>query len=89
MSVQWRRHEITGEKRYREDIDQMRFNDKRVRFVTVGVMLAALAVVSGCREEEQGRILVYEKGTYLGKPDQKLPESTQQELRSRARKQAF
>jgi hypothetical protein len=67
----------------------MRFKNKYLRLVAVGVLLAALPAVSGCREEEQGRILHYQKGTYLGKPDQKLSAAQEQELRARARNQMF
>jgi hypothetical protein len=67
----------------------MKLNKNAARFVTAAVVIAAMAAVAGCREEEQGRPLVYEKGTYLGKPDQQITEAQEQELRQRARKQAF
>jgi hypothetical protein len=67
----------------------MPLNKKLSRFVAVGAIVAAMAVVAGCREEEQGRPIIFEKGTYLGKPDQKLTDAQEQELRSRARNQAF
>ncbi len=35
----------------------------------------ALLFVFSCKEEEQNRILNYEKGVYLGKEDDKLDES--------------
>ena len=38
-------------------------------------------------EAEQGRILQYEKGTYLGKPDRPLTEAEQEALRQRTRMQ--
>ena len=38
--------------------------------------LVGLAIgLSGCNQDEQGRILSYEKGTYLGQADQKLGEN--------------
>ncbi len=51
------------------------------------VLLAGL-VLSGCREEERGRILYYQKGTYLGQADQKLDAGQLEALRSRARRQS-
>ncbi len=54
------------------------------------VLLAALApafFLSGCDQAEQGRILRYEKGTYLGKKDQTLSEEQQEDLRQRTRMQ--
>ena len=45
-----------------------------------GLVLALAA----CDESEQGRVLRYEKGTYLGKPDSQLTEQQREELRSRA-----
>ena len=52
--------------------------------------VAWLAVVSlafllgACDESEQDRILLYKKGTYLGKPDAPLTEEQVDELRQRA-----
>jgi hypothetical protein len=67
----------------------MPFNKKLSRFVVAAAMVTAMAAIAGCREEEQGRPIIFEKGTYLGKPDQKLTDAQEQELRSRARNQAF
>jgi hypothetical protein len=55
--------------------------------------LATLALVSGgfllaaCDEAEQGRVLQYEKGTYLGEPDQALSQEDRDKLIQRARLQ--
>ena len=55
--------------------------------------LATLALLSGglllaaCDEAEQGRILQYEKGTYLGEPDSALSEEDREKLIQRARLQ--
>lgn len=49
-----------------------------------GVIVAAFAL-QACREEEQDRILLFEKGVYLGEPDQELDEATREQLRQRAR----
>lgn len=67
----------------------MTFDSRLLRIATIGSLLLAMAAVSGCREEEQNRPLTYEKGTYQGKPDQQITEAQRQELRSRARNQAF
>jgi hypothetical protein len=45
-----------------------------------GLVLA----LSACDESEQGRILHYEKGTYLGQVDRGLSEAQREELRARA-----
>ena len=54
--------------------------------------LLAIAVVSvamsSCREEEQGRYLSYEKGTYLGKTDTSLNSVQLGELTGRSRLQS-
>lgn len=50
--------------------------------------LAAVALVlSACDPEEQDRILRYEKGTYLGQPDEELSPDVQNALRARVRYQ--
>jgi hypothetical protein len=38
----------------------------------VFTLVTILMVLSSCAEDEQNRILIYEKGTYLGKADQSL-----------------
>jgi hypothetical protein len=42
----------------------------KILFLCALVMVATGLV--SCAEEEQNRVLRYEKGTYLGKPDQSL-----------------
>jgi hypothetical protein len=54
--------------------------------IGIAVLLAGLAV-AGCDESEQGRVLNYEKGTYLGKPDKQLSADQLDELRQRAKLQ--
>ncbi|MEQ8355181.1 MAG: hypothetical protein RH942_06555 [Kiloniellaceae bacterium] len=44
-----------------------------------GLVLALAA----CDQAEQGRILQYEKGTYLGQSDSELTEKQREELRAR------
>ena len=51
-------------------------------------LLAALTL-GACREEEQGRILIQEKGVYQGPADEPLDEAQLRELRSRANLQTF
>ena len=40
--------------------------------------------LAACDADEQGRVLRYEKGTYLGQSDTPLSDAQRQELRSRA-----
>jgi hypothetical protein len=52
--------------------------------------LVGLAVgLLGCNQDEQGRILSYEKGTYLGQADQKLGESQLRDLEMRTSLQSW
>jgi hypothetical protein len=55
-------------------------------------LLGALGVgllLQGCREGEQDRPLLYDKGTYLGETGQPLDPQQVEELRSRAQNQRF
>jgi hypothetical protein len=59
-------------------------------FLKVGGLALALALMLGlgaCREEEQGRPLYYDKGTYGGQQDSGISEATFQELKQRALEQ--
>ncbi len=56
--------------------------------VLLGCAVAVAASLSACREEEQGRILNYQKGVYLGKPDTGLSEQARRAIRHRTRNQA-
>jgi outer membrane murein-binding lipoprotein Lpp len=67
----------------------MRFNSKIIRFAVIGATVLAMTAIAGCREEEQNRPLTYKKGVYQGKTDQQLSDAQRDELRSRARNQAF
>jgi hypothetical protein len=51
--------------------------------------LAAGLLLQGCREEEQNRPLLYDKGSYLGEPGPPLEEQQVEQLRYRARNQQF
>ncbi len=44
-----------------------------------------LLILQGCQESEQDRILSFEKGTYLGEPDEPLSPAQQEALRYRAK----
>lgn len=46
-----------------------------------GCLLTGGLALAGCRSEEQNRITSFEKGTYLGKPDQKLSDEQVEKLR--------
>ena len=54
------------------------------KLFTVVSTLALMMFLSGCAEEEQDRILQYEKGVYLGKADQNLTQEQLQKLVLRA-----
>jgi len=51
--------------------------------VAITLSLVAIAALGGCREEEQGRVLQYTKGVYLGKVDKPTSAATQAALRGR------
>ncbi len=55
--------------------------------LALATVLAAGLVLSACDEAEQGRVLRYEKGTYLGPKDQALSSEQQADLRARSRLQ--
>jgi len=52
-------------------------------FVTLFLVIGCSLFLTSCETEEQGRILMYEKGKYLGKPDQKLSRQQLTELTAR------
>ncbi len=52
-------------------------------------LAACLLLVQGCREEEQDRILLHEKGVYQGPGDEPLGPEQLDDLRERARTQSF
>jgi hypothetical protein len=55
--------------------------------IVLATVFAAGLVLSACDEAEQGRILRYQKGTYLGPKDQVLSDAQQAALRARSRMQ--
>ena len=56
--------------------------------LSFAALLIAGMALAACDQDEQGRILSYEKGTYLGEPDTALSEEQVDELRHRAMQQA-
>lgn len=60
----------------------------RTGLVLAGAGAIAMLLLGGCREEEQGRIQNYQKGTYLGQSDTELGQATRDDLRSRIRYQS-
>ncbi len=59
---------------------------KRTLLVLATVLAAGL-VLSACDEGEQGRVLRYQKGTYMGPVDQALSAEQLAALRARSRMQ--
>ncbi len=57
--------------------------------LAAAVIVAGLVALTGCREEEQDRVLLFEQGTYLGEPDNTLDDQQVNELRSRAQRQQY
>ncbi|MDJ0894111.1 MAG: hypothetical protein QNJ92_03140 [Alphaproteobacteria bacterium] len=64
---------------------------RRLRSVFLPLLCVVLAAttLSGCRESEQGRVLSYKKGEYLGKPDTELNEDQLNALSGRVSGQSF
>ena len=58
-------------------------------FLAITVLLGLSLGLSGCNQKEQGRILSYEKGTYLGQVDQKLGKDQLRDLEVRTNMQAW
>lgn len=61
------------------------------RMGRLALSLAALSILAlgACREEEQDRILMQQKGVYQGQADEPLSEEQLRELRFRASQQNF
>ncbi|MEX0923195.1 MAG: hypothetical protein WDZ84_10500 [Rhodovibrionaceae bacterium] len=55
--------------------------------IAAAILVSMGLSLSACDEDEQDRILRYDKGTYLGEPDDPLDQGTLDELRNRARNQ--
>ena len=58
--------------------------------IVVWLVIAGLAIIAqGCREDEQNRLLIYDKGTYQGQHDEGLTEQQVDTLRQRSAGQKF
>lgn len=57
------------------------------RFLVLALLGAVAFGVSGCREAERGRILMYEQGVYLGKADTPLDAEQERLLSSHTMRQ--
>ena len=57
------------------------------KFLVLFALTAVAAGLSACAEEEQNRVLSYQKGTYLGKTDQQLSEKQLRALINRSNAQ--
>ncbi len=58
--------------------------------IGIWLAIAGIALVAqGCREDEQDRPLVYDKGSYQGQPDPALSDQQVEALRQRAGAQKF
>ena len=63
---------------------------KAMKLVFTGVLVTAFGLgLSGCREEEQNRVLNYQKGTYLGAQDQSLSDKKVNDLVRRSAYQSY
>lgn len=65
----------------------MKVKDGLKRTAIAGCLVVVGLALGGCRDSEQDRVLMFEKGKYLGKPDQPLSEEQIDELRHRAEQQ--
>jgi hypothetical protein len=55
----------------------------------VVAVVGLVASISGCREDEQGRPMVKQKGVYEGQADEALGEDMRSDLRARTNGQRF
>lgn len=60
---------------------------QRHRLLVAPLLVCVLVLLGACREDEQGRSLSYEKGTYQGNADEGLDATTRAALNQRASKQ--
>jgi len=62
----------------------------KARPIVLWLVIAGSALlVQGCREDEQERSLMYDKGSYQGQPDQGLSEEQVERLRQRSAGQGY
>ena len=57
------------------------------KFLVFFALTVVAVGLSACAEEEQNRVLSYEKGTYLGKTDQRLSKDQLRKLINRSNSQ--
>jgi len=62
---------------------------KTTTILAVAGLLASSLLLSGCDPDEQDRVLLYDKGTYKGKPDTALSDADREALRARVRNQGL
>ena len=63
---------------------------KAMKLVFTGMLVTAFGLgLSGCRDEEQNRVLNYQKGTYLGAQDQSLSDTKVNDLVRRSAYQSY
>ncbi len=55
--------------------------------VVLGCVVAVGVLLGACRENEQDRVLVYQKGNYLGKPDTAVSEGALRALSAQIQRQ--
>ena len=55
--------------------------------ITLACLVAVGASLGACREDEQGRVLLYDKGVYLGKPDTPVSQQARRALSIRIQRQ--
>jgi hypothetical protein len=67
----------------------MRKPGKRNLWLAILVAAIGTAALTGCRENEQDRIIRFEQGVYKGNPDTQLDAEQVGELRSRAERQQY
>ena len=53
--------------------------------VLAAVLLAVVAIDVGIESKRPERVLLYEKGVYLGEPDTRLDDATRERMRQRSR----
>ena len=59
------------------------------KFLFTLLSLFGLLLVISCKEEEQNRVLNYQKGVYLGKKDQKLDKTLVDSLSQHVNRQSY
>ena len=59
------------------------------RFYIIISIFTGCLLLSSCQESEQGRILNYEKGIYLGKKDESLSKEQVYNLKMHASRQRY